>query len=246
VPSSQLKWRAHVADGTRYGGGMKVQLRKTTETNESNAPTLTALLLNETDQQACSPNPILQVNISDASSLRFVGPKGELAYLSINDTLKIPLSQVFTPAVNSSNKGSVTYPFDSLKPGKYKIQVSCFDVHTNQGNLTFEFTVAAAKENRTLRIYPNPMTERSNFSFLQEKRWTSYAYKLKIYSNLGKQIVERSGIIPGSDDANLTFSIDWSNEEKAQFDFINYYQLELTYGTGAPFASFSGRIGHIK
>ncbi len=246
VPSAQLKWRAHVADGTRYGGGMKVQLRKTSETSESNAPSLTALLLNETDVQACSPNPILQIHISDASSLRFVGPKGELAYLSINDTLKIPLSQVFIPAVNSSNKGSITYPFDSLKPGKYKIQVSCFDVHTNQGNLTFEFTVAAAKENRTLRIYPNPMTERSNFSFLQEKRWTSYAYKLKIYSNLGKQIVERSGIIPGSDDANLTFSIDWSNEEKAQFDFINYYQLELTYGTGAPFASFSGRIGHIK
>jgi hypothetical protein len=246
LPSSQLKWCAQVADGTRYGGGMKVQLRKTTETNESNAPALTALLLNETDQQACSPNPILQIHISDASSLRFVGPKGELAYLTINDTLKIPLSQVFTPAVNSSNKGSVTYAFDSLKPGKYKIQVSCFDVHTNQGNLTFEFTVTATKENRTLRIYPNPMTERSNFSFLQEKRWTSYAYKLKIYSNLGKQIVERSGIIPGSDAANLTFSIDWSNEEKAQFDFINYYQLELTYGTGAPFASFSGRIGHIK
>ncbi len=243
---AQLKWRAQVADGTRYGGGMKVQLQKTTESNESNAPVLTALLLNETDLQACSPNPILQVNISDASSLRFVGPKGELAYLSINDTLKIPLSQVFTPSLNSSNKGSVTYPFDSLKPGKYKIQISCFDVHTNRGNLTFEFTVAATKENRTLRIYPNPMTERSNFSFLQEKRWTSYAYKLKIYSNLGKQIVERSGIIPGSDSANLTFSIDWSSEEKMQFDFINYYQLELTYGTGAPFASFSGKIGHIK
>ena len=243
---AQLKWRAQVADGTRYGGGKKVQLQKTTESNESNAPVLTALLLNETDLQACSPNPILQVNISDASSLRFVGPKGELAYLSINDTLKIPLSQVFTPSLNSSNKGSVTYPFDSLKPGKYKIQISCFDVHTNRGNLTFEFTVAATKENRTLRIYPNPMTERSNFSFLQEKRWTSYAYKLKIYSNLGKQIVERSGIIPGSDSANLTFSIDWSSEEKMQFDFINYYQLELTYGTGAPFASFSGKIGHIK
>lgn len=246
LSSAQLKWRAQVADGTRYGGGKKVQLQKTTESNESNAPVLTALLLNETDLQACSPNPILQVNISDASSLRFVGPKGELAYLSINDTLKIPLSQVFTPSLNSSNKGSVTYPFDSLKPGKYKIQISCFDVHTNRGNLTFEFTVAATKENRTLRIYPNPMTERSNFSFLQEKRWTSYAYKLKIYSNLGKQIVERSGIIPGSDSANLTFSIDWSSEEKMQFDFINYYQLELTYGTGAPFASFSGKIGHIK
>ena len=246
LSSAQLKWRAQVADGTRYGGGKKVQLQKTTESNESNAPVLTALLLNETDLQACSPNPILQVNISDASSLRFVGPKGELAYLSINDTLKIPLSQVFTPSLNSSNKGSVTYPFDSLKPGKYKIQISCFDVHTNRGNLTFEFTVAATKENRTLRIYPNPMTERSNFSFLQEKRWTSYAYKLKIYSNLGKQIVERSGIIPGSDSANLTFSIDWSSEEKMQFDFINYYQLELTYGTGAPFTSFSGKIGHIK
>ena len=246
LSSAQLKWRAQVADGTRYGGGMKVQLQKTTESNESNAPVLTALLLNETDLQACSPNPILQVNISDASSLRFVGPKGELAYLSINDTLKIPLSQVFTPAVNSSTKGSVTYPFDSLKPGKYKIQVSCFDVHTNQGNLTFEFTVAATKENRTLRIYPNPMTERSNFSFLQEKRWTSYAYKLKIYSNLGKQIVERRGIVPGSDSNIQSFSIDWSAEEKNQLDFINYYQLELTYDTGATFANFTGRIGHIK
>jgi hypothetical protein len=90
------------------------------------------------------------------------------------------------------------------------------------------------------------MTERSTFTFLQEKRWTSYFYKLKIYSILGKQIVERRGSVPGSDSAIQTFSIDWSAEEKNQLDFVNYYQLELTYDTGVPFANFSGRIGNIK
>jgi hypothetical protein len=90
------------------------------------------------------------------------------------------------------------------------------------------------------------MTTRSTFSFLQEKRWTSYVYKLKIYSILGKQIIERSGTVPGSDSSNQSFSIDWSTEEKNQLDFINYYQLELTYDTGAPFASFTGRIGNLK
>jgi hypothetical protein len=90
------------------------------------------------------------------------------------------------------------------------------------------------------------MTERSNFSFIQEKRWTSYFYKLKIYSILGKQILEKTGLVLGSDSVNQTFSIDWSPEEKNQLDFINYYQLELTYDTGAPFQSFSGRIGNIK
>jgi hypothetical protein len=160
--------------------------------------------------------------------------------------LQIPASNLFTPVLNSSKQGSIFYAFESLKPGKYKINLTCFDVHTNQGNVTFEFTVSAAENNHSLQIYPNPMTQRSTFSFLQEKRWTSYIYKLKIYSILGQQILERRGTVPGSDSANQTFSIDWSAEEKNQLDFINYYQLELTYDTGAPFASFSGRIGNIK
>jgi hypothetical protein len=176
-----------------------------------------------------------------------VGPKGELAYFTINDTLQIPVASLFNPVLNSSKQGTITYPFEFLASGKYKISINCFDVHTNQGNLTFEFTVAASsKDNRVLRIYPNPMTERSTFSFLQEKRWTSYFYKLKIYSILGKQIAEKIGTVPGSDSAYQNFTIDWSAEEKNQLDFINYYQLELTYDTGAPFASFSGRIGNIK
>jgi hypothetical protein len=90
------------------------------------------------------------------------------------------------------------------------------------------------------------MTERTSFSFLQEKRWTSYRYKLKIYSNLGKQMLEKSGTVPGSDSVNQTFTIDWSAAEKSQLDFINYYQIEITYDDGTPFRSFSGRIGYIK
>ena len=247
LPAGGLKWRANSSDGITYGGGMISNLKTSSEIKESNSPILEARLLNETDEKACSPNPLLQINISDASPLRFVGPRGELAYFTVNDTLQIPVANLFTPAINSSKQGSITYPFEALSPGKYKIDVNCFDLHTNQGKLSFEFTVtASSKENSSLRIYPNPMTERSTFSFLQEKRWTSYLYKLKIYSNLGKQIIEKTGIVPGSDSSSQSFTIDWSTQEKNQLDFINYYQLELIYDTGAPFANFTGRIGHLK
>ena len=246
IPAAQLKWRAKSTDGNVYGGGMRSYVKTSTEPKETAGPVLEASLLNEQNVNACSPNPLLKIKITDASSLRFIGPKGEIAYFSLNDTLQIPASNLFTPVLNSSKQGSIFYAFESLKPGKYKINLTCFDVHTNQGNLTFEFIVSASENNHSLQIYPNPMTQRSTFSFLQEKRWTSYAYKLKIYSILGQQILERRGTVPGSDSANQTFSIDWSAEEKNQLDFINYYQLELTYDTGAPFASFSGRIGNIK
>ena len=176
-----------------------------------------------------------------------MGPKGEKALISINDTLEIPLTDVFTPLQGSSTQGTITFPFESLAPGLYKIKANVFDVHTNQGFCSFEFRVSAdTKEQGSLRIYPNPMTERTSFSFLQEKRWTSYRYKLKIYSNLGKQMLERTGMIPGSDSVNQTFSIDWSTAEKSQLDFINYYQLEISYDDGTTFKNFSGRIGYIK
>ena len=246
LPASRLKWIARSAADT-YGGGMRSALKASSEAKESALPVLSASLLNESNPQACSPNPILKINITDASSLRFVGPQGDLAYLTINDTLKIPIATLFSPDLNNSKQGTLLYPFQSLKPGNYRIKANCFDLHTNQGFCSFDFTVSAlTKENSSLRIYPNPMTERSNFSFIQEKRWTSYFYKLKIYSILGKQILEKTGLVPGSDSVNQTFSIDWSPEEKNQLDFINYYQLELTYDTGAPFQSFSGRIGNIK
>ncbi|MHA8109041.1 type IX secretion system sortase PorU [Aquirufa sp. A-Brett2-W8] len=246
LPASRLKWIARTAT-ENYGGGMRSVLKASSEAKESTPPVLSASLLNESNIQACSPNPILKINITDASSLRFVGPKGELAYLTVNDTLKIPIANLFSPDLNNSKQGTLLFPFQSLKPGNYRIKANCFDLHTNQGFCSFDFTVSSlTKENSSLRIYPNPMTERSNFSFIQEKRWTSYFYKLKIYSNLGKQILEKTGLVPGSDSVNQTFSIDWSAEEKNQLDFINYYQLELTYDTGAPFQSFSGRIGNIK
>jgi len=246
LPASRLKWIARTTT-ENYGGGMRSVLKASSEAKESTPPMLSASLLNESNPQACSPNPILKINITDASSLRFVGPKGELAYLTVNDTLKIPIANLFSPDLNNSKQGTLLFPFQSLKPGNYRIKANCFDLHTNQGFCSFDFTVSSlTKENSSLRIYPNPMTERSNFSFIQEKRWTSYFYKLKIYSNLGKQILEKTGLVPGSDSVNQTFSIDWSAEEKNQLDFINYYQLELTYDTGAPFQSFSGRIGNIK
>jgi hypothetical protein len=246
LPASGLKWIARTAT-ENYGGGMRSVLKASSEAKESTPPVLSASLLNESNIQACSPNPILKINLTDASSLRFVGPKGELAYLTVNDTLKIPIANLFSPDLNNSKQGTLLFPFQSLKPGNYRIKANCFDLHTNQGFCSFDFTVSSlTKENSSLRIYPNPMTERSNFSFIQEKRWTSYFYKLKIYSNLGKQILEKTGLVPGSDSVNQTFSIDWSAEEKNQLDFINYYQLELTYDTGAPFQSFSGRIGNIK
>jgi hypothetical protein len=246
VPAAKLKWTARTATEL-YGGGMKSILKFTSEAKEVNAPVLTASLLNEADPMASSPNPLLQIKISDASSLRLVGPKGEKALISINDTLEIPVSDVFIPDFGNSKQGTITIPFESLTPGIYKIKATCFDVHTNQGFCSFEFRVSAEKkEQGSLQIYPNPMTERTNFSFLQEKRWTSYRYKLKIYSNLGKQMLEKTGMIPGSDSVNQTFSIDWSTAEKSQLDFINYYQIEITYDNGTLYRSFSGRIGNIK
>lgn len=246
LPAARLKWTARTTTET-YGGGMKSVVKSTSEEKEVNAPILTASLLNESDPLASSANPILQIKISDASSLRLVGPKGEKAQISINDTLEIPFSDVFTPEPGNSRKGSITFPFESLAPGLYKIKANVFDVHTNQGFCSFEFRVSEnTKESGSLRIYPNPMTERTSFSFLQEKRWTSYRYKLKIYSNLGIRLLERTGVIPGSDSVNQTFSIDWSAAEKSQLDFINYYQLDITYDNETPFRSFSGRIGHIK
>jgi hypothetical protein len=246
LPAARLKWIARTTTDT-YGGGMRSSLKTNAAGKETTGPSLKASLLNESDPQACSPNPILEIQISDASPLRLVGPSGEKAIISLNDTLEIALSDVFTPKIGNNQEGTITLPFESLPPGLYKMKATCFDLYTNQGNITFEFRVSAdTKEQGSLRIYPNPMTERTSFSFLQEKRWTSYFYKLKIYSILGKQILEKNGKVAGSDSVNQTFTIDWSAEEKNQVDFINYYQLELTYDTGLPFRNFSGRIGNIK
>jgi hypothetical protein len=246
LPAARLKWIARTTTDT-YGGGMRSSLKTNAAGKETTGPSLKASLLNESDPQACSPNPILEIQISDASPLRLVGPSGEKAIISLNDTLEIALSDVFTPKIGNNQEGTITLPFESLPPGLYKMKATCFDLYTNQGNITFEFRVSAGtKEQGSLRIYPNPMTERTSFSFLQEKRWTSYFYKLKIYSILGKQILEKNGKVAGSDSVNQTFTIDWSAEEKNQVDFINYYQLELTYDTGLPFRNFSGRIGNIK
>jgi hypothetical protein len=246
IPASKLNWLS-TTDASFFAGGMTTVRRSNLVSKEVDAPILEARLLNELNPQQCSPNPILQLKIKDASALRFVGPTGEVALLTINDTLSIPLASLFLPDLNSSNQGTLTLPFESLTAGKYTVKATIFDLHTNQGNLTFSFQVSSEKVgNGSLRIYPNPLSEKTTFSFLQEKRWTSYVYKLKIYSILGNALLEKTGVVPGSDSDMQSFVIDWTTSEKGQLDFLNFYQLDIVYDTGAPFASFQGRIALIK
>ncbi len=138
-------------------------------------------------------NPLLLVDLSDDSGLNVSGNSigHDLVAILDSDTKNsIILNDFYNSEKDNYTKGSVNYPFSSLKPGKHTITVKAWDIANNSNQSTIEFEVLQrSKDISKTSAYPNPLTESTQFYFEHGLANVELKVSIEIYNAQGQKVV---------------------------------------------------------
>jgi hypothetical protein len=214
LPSSkgkmEMKLIGQAKSGIVISGYQSVQ-RKQTEVADTKPPVIQITFPDEPMQGVFSANPTCEITISDDQGLQWQGPKNEIAYLTLNDTLQIPMLPYWEPSLDKPNQGSLRYMFTNLKAGLYDLRVNCWDSNNNASLQSFKFTVGEnAPISQRWKLYPNPAQEKMTFRTQLNRVWSSDRYELEIFNVVGERIFQQTGdlIQMSNQEAGFEFSVN--------------------------------------
>lgn len=180
------------------------------------------------------PNPVLLAQIEDDNGINISTTSigHEIIAILDDDTQNtIILNDYYTAPVDGFNKGTITYPFYNLSPGPHSIKLRAFDVANNLGEASIDFIVKEEKQNSItdLSCFPNPLTERTTFSFRHNINASALTATVEIYDISGTLMQSLSGRISSA--TNIRNNIFWNgagynNSVLAKGTYL--YRLKIT------------------
>ncbi len=245
--SIRIRFSGILENGVKVMNTKTVAVQKGNPVSDHSAPNIEFKLLNESDPNQCSKNPILSVNISDNEGLSFWGPKGEASEMVVNDTLRINTLEFFNSTIDLGNEGQMIYPFQNLKNGIYQCKIQCWDTNNNTTIKTFEFQVNAPSDlANALLVYPNPSNDTVHFNFDMKEKWTSYEIELNVYNLLGQSIWEEIKQT-NSNESGKVEMVFLLNENPALIDQSSIlYSIKIINLLNRYKYQFNGKIGVIR
>lgn len=161
------------------------------------------------------PNTKLVAQLSDQSGINVssVSPQNNII-ATLDNKWSYVLNDYYESAKNNFQKGSVTYPLDTLKKGAHQLSLKASDNYNNQASVTINFLVT---EGSGIVIgdfgnYPNPFNSNSQsttFHFTHTRAGEDLEATLMIYELTGRPV------------ANINYSISSSE-----------YQVDLAEWNG--------------
>jgi hypothetical protein len=138
-------------------------------------------------------NPVLLAHVYDESGINTVGSGiGHDITALLDGYDSYILNQYYESALDSFQKGTITYPFYNLSNGKHSLSLKVWDVFNNSTTAYTEFIVAESSEMaiESLMNYPNPFKTSTTFSFEHNQVEEPLNISIEIYS-LNGQLVRR-------------------------------------------------------
>jgi hypothetical protein len=206
----EMKLIGQAKSGIAISGHQLVQ-RKQMELTDTKPPVIQITFPDEPIQGVFSANPTCEITISDDQGLQWHGPKNEIAFLTLNDTLQIPMLPYWEPSLDKPNQGSLRYMFTNLKAGSHDLRVNCWDSNNNASLQSFKFTVGEnASTTQRWKLYPNPALEKMTFRTQLNRVWSSDRYELELFNLVGERIFEQTGdlIQMSNREAGFEFSVN--------------------------------------
>jgi hypothetical protein len=155
-------------------------------------------------------NPLLLMKIADENgiSLTKTGIGQQMTALLDNDQL-ISLSDFYMADVNTYKSGTVRYPLGDLSEGLHTITTKVWDNHNNAATNTVEFYVGSGLliNITNLKNFPNPMRDKTTFSFGYERAGGGVEVTLSIISIGGELVFEQHYTIDETD--KVVDQIEW-------------------------------------
>jgi hypothetical protein len=184
----------HSNDGHGYFDGFLISGTTRDHAADNTGPEI-SLYLNNTSFVSggtTGPNPILLAHLTDESGINTTGNIGHdiVAFLNGNTANPIILNDFYQADLDSHKSGRVVFPFFNLDKGEYTLTLRAWDVFNNPSVESIDFLVTSAPEITIsdLMNFPNPVRDRTTFSFRHNKPATELNVVIDVF-NLNGQLV---------------------------------------------------------
>ena len=214
---------------------------------DTQSPEISILLPDENDLENCSANPNLSIDFKDNNGFSWVGPMGEKAEMTVNDTLRIPLVHYFRPSVDHPENGNVRLRLENLSVGAYRIKVNCWDINQNASSKSINFRVGEKENSRAFfNIYPNPMEKELNLTIKLIPTWDPQPVQLTVFNLMGYRILDKMISLLPSIEQDYTLHITWSETELNTLVGTNLFKFEILSDQGKAIGPIISKIVTLK
>lgn len=201
-------------------------------TKDENPPEIT-LYINDTnfkDGGIVDSNPVLIARISDDIGINTVGGGvGHELTGTLTNGEPIILNDFYESILNNYKVGEINYPFNNLSEGSYNLKVKVWDVSNNPTEAIINFVVISADQIKIEKLFnfPNPLTDKTTFSFEHNKPNQELVLTIDIFNMKGQKVKTLSEKYdsPGTRSA----SIEWNGTDDLGAPLSNgVYPYRLT------------------
>lgn len=184
-------------------------------------------------------NPDLFAIIFDSNGINTTGASvghDITAVLDNNTQNTYDLTNYFQPALNSYQRGTITYPFSGLSSGQHTLSLRVWNVFDNTTEVSTEFTVVT-NPNLTLQHvlnYPNPFTTHTQFYFEINEVCDLMDVQILIFTVSGK--IVKNIVTTIKTDSFRSPAIDWDGRDDYGSRIANgvyIYHLRVRTADGA-------------
>ncbi|MFY0683692.1 MAG: type IX secretion system sortase PorU [Balneola sp.] len=207
--------------------------------NDATGPSLNIYLNDEkfVNGNLVSDSPTLIVEIDDDSGINTTGTgvgHEIIATIDTKPTQTFILNDFYEGNLNDFTGGRIEYPLDQLPEGSYTLKVRAWDVHNNPNEKEIFFEVAPQNELsiRNVYNYPNPMNNKTQFTFEHNQPGNPLDVSIKVYTLSGKPIqhIKQQSLITTNSYANISWNgRDRDNDRLGNGTYI--YVLRVTAET---------------
>ncbi|TVQ91536.1 MAG: hypothetical protein EA393_04560 [Bacteroidetes bacterium] len=193
-----------VTDGNGYFNQFIISGTADDYTPDNEGPEI-SLYINNKDFKSgdkTGPDPLLLAFLEDESGINTTGQIGHDIVAILNDDTFNPivLNNFYQADLDNFRSGRVIYPFFNLEEGNYTLTLRAWDVHNNVSVSSIDFIVTSAPglSITDLRNYPNPFSDKTQFTFSHNKPATELIVQLEVYTLTGQLLKSKEQMVYAS------------------------------------------------
>ena len=151
------------------------------------------------------PNPLLIAHVSDENGINISNTGiGQSITATLDGNTNFNLNEFYSANIDSYQEGIIRYPLSNLEEGEHQLTLRLFDTHNNPTERTINFFVSKDAKNAIFNVtnYPNPLRDRTTFSFSHNRLGENLDLTVEIYDlrgdlvkTLNTQLFDSTGTI---------------------------------------------------
>lgn len=193
----------------------------TNAVNDGKGPVMDVYLNDQTfiNGSLANDSPKLIVELADSSGINTTGTGVGHEIIATIDTKpqqSFVLNNFYEGNLNDYTSGRIEYPLEDIPEGNYALKVRAWDVHNNPSEKEVFFQVADQEDLVVDNVYnyPNPMNNRTSFTFEHNQQGNPLDIDIRIYTLSGKPVQRIQEYIPPSNTLSSYASIPWNGRDR--------------------------------